>query len=48
MKNEELLTAKNLNLNDIPLPKPSVEPYFDVYIGAVYNKYTSPLPEYLS
>jgi hypothetical protein len=29
------LTAKNLNLNDIPLPKPSVEPFFDVYIGAV-------------
>ena len=34
---EKFLTneGKNLLLNDVPLPKPRVQPYFDVYVGEV-------------
>lgn len=34
---EKFLTneGKKLLLNDVPLPKPSVQPYFDVYVGEV-------------
>jgi hypothetical protein len=48
-KKVELFTNedKKLKVKEIPLPQPS-KSYFDVDIFAIQNKYTSPLPEYLS
>lgn len=41
LKNEKevFLTneAKKILINDIPLPNPSSQPYFDVYVGAIQN-----------
>ena len=40
--------AKKFLINDIPIPKPNSEPYFEVKVGEIRNEYTSPLAEYLS